>query len=377
MRFAVSEWRDWARGKLAAIRRANRWRATSAFDGEGVIGNVHGQSVISFASNDYLGLTTHPRVRRAAIEAIERWGTGSGASRLVTGTRPIHHDLEAALAIWQGTQRAVVFPTGYAANLAVLQVFAGPDSTVLSDELNHASLIDGSRASRAQTMSFRHNDLDHLDSLLGAISGKKIVVTEAVFSMDGDSPDLRRLADLCIRHRALLILDEAHAVLGPELPAAPELECIRAGTLSKTFAALGGWVAGSDEFIDLLINRARTYIFTTAPTPADMAAASAALHVFNSEEGEQLRARLRRNIAKIKPGHKSPIVPLILGDEEAALAASRKLTDQGFYVPAIRPPTVPLGTARLRIALSALHSDDMIDRLQSALAEVTFATTRT
>jgi 8-amino-7-oxononanoate synthase len=366
----VSEWREWARGKLAAVRRANRWRSTSVFDGAGVLGVVNGRSVVSFASNDYLGLTTHPRVREAALKAVEQWGTGSGASRLVTGTRPVHHELEAALADWQRTERALVFPTGYAANLAVLQVFAGPDATIFSDELNHASLIDGSRASRAQTQTFMHNDLKHLESLLSSASGKKIVVTEAVFSMDGDSPDLQRLSELCVHHGALLILDEAHAVLGPELPLIADLECVRVGTLSKTFAALGGWVAGSSEFIDLLVNRARTYIFTTAPTPADMAAALAALQIFRSEEGEDLRRRLRRNIDTIKADHGSPIIPLILGDEEAALNASRMLMDGGLYVPAIRPPTVPLGTARLRIAISALHSDEMLGRLQSALDNV-------
>jgi 8-amino-7-oxononanoate synthase len=366
----MSEWREWARGKLAAIRRANRWRSTSVFDGAGVVGQVNGRSVVSFASNDYLGLTTHPRVCAAAREAIEKWGTGSGASRLVTGTRPIHQQLEAALAQWQGTDRAVVFPTGYAANLAVLQVFAGPDATIFSDELNHASLIDGSRAARAETMTFQHNDLDQLASLLKATPGKKIVVTEAVFSMDGDSPNVTQLAELCIEYRALLILDEAHAVLGPDLPALSELECIRVGTLSKTFAALGGWVAAPGEFIDLLINRARTYIFTTAPTPADMAAALAAIEVFTSVEGDQLRQRLRRNIEKVSAGHGSPIIPWILGDEEAALAASQMLLDKGLYVPAIRPPTVPLGTARLRVAISAQHSDEMIEQLRSGLASI-------
>jgi 8-amino-7-oxononanoate synthase len=367
----VSAWREWARGKLAAIHRANRWRKSAAFDGAGVVGQVDGRSVVSFASNDYLGLTTHPRVRAAAVAAIETWGTGSAASRLVTGTRPIHHQLEVALATWQQTERAVLFPTGYAANLGVLQVFAAPDSTLFCDELNHASLIDGCRASRAQIVQFRHNDLEHLESLLVGMPGKKIVVTEAVFSMDGDSPDLARLAQLCIRHGALLILDEAHAVLGPELPRdTTELDCIRVGTLSKTFAALGGWVAGSSEFMDLLINRARTYIFTTASTPADVSAALAALEVFTSEEGDRLRAQLRGNIEKIRARHGSPIEPLILGNEEAALVASRQLMDEGLYVPAIRPPTVPLGTARLRIALSALHTKDMIERLRLALIRI-------
>ncbi len=368
----MSDWREWARGKLAAVRRANRWRSTSVFDGAGVVGMVDGCPVVSFASNDYLGLSAHPQVRAAAIDAIEKWGTGSTASRLVTGTRPVHHELEAALADWQGSARAVLFPTGYAANLGVLQVFAGPDATIFCDELNHASLIDGCRASRGETVMFRHNDLQNLEALLAASVSKKIVVTEAVFSMDGDSPDLRGLAELCIQYRALLILDEAHAVLGPELPDdLVELECLRVGTLSKTFAALGGWVAGASEFIDLLVNRARTYIFTTAPTPADMAAALAALKIFTSEEGERLRTQLRRNVQRINPEHTAPIIPIILGDEEAALAASRGLMEAGLYVPAIRPPTVPLGTARLRVALSALHTDEMIDKLRTSLARVT------
>jgi 8-amino-7-oxononanoate synthase len=368
----VSVWREWAQGKLGAIRRANRWRSTAVFDGLGVSGSVNGRELISFASNDYLGLATHPRVRAAAIEAIEKWGTGASAARLVTGTRPIHHELESALAAWQGTERALLFPTGYAANLGVLNVFAPPDATLFSDELNHASLIDGSRTSRAKTVTFRHNDLQHLESLLAQTSGKKIVATEAVFSMDGDSPDLRLLAEICIKHGALLVLDEAHAALGAELPRdLGELECLRVGTLSKTFGALGGWVAGAREYIDLLVNRARTFVFTTASTPADMAAALAALQLFTSHEGEALRARLRHNIAQIKPDHGSAIIPVVLGDEDAALAASRELLDAGLYVPAIRPPTVPLGTARLRIALSALHTDAMIERLRVALSKLT------
>jgi 8-amino-7-oxononanoate synthase len=372
----VSAWREWAHGKLGAIRRANRWRSTTAFDGLGVSCRVHGREIISFASNDYLGLATHPRVRAAAIDAVERWGTGASAARLVTGTRPIHHELESALAAWQGTDRALLFPTGYAANLGVLNVFAPPDATIFSDELNHASLIDGSRASRAKAQTFRHNDLDHLQSLLAQTTGKKIVATEAVFSMDGDSPDLRLLSEICVEHQALLVLDEAHAALGAELPCdLGELECLRIGTLSKTFGALGGWVAGASEFVDLLVNRARTFIFTTAPTPADMAAALAALQIFTGDEGEALRNRLRHNIAQFKSGHGSAIIPVVLGDEGAALGASQALLDAGFYVPAIRPPTVPLGTARLRVALSALHTDSMIEELRVALAKVTKAAT--
>lgn len=364
-------WSDWAQAELQGIRQAGRWRVTRAFDGADVHGRVAERDVISFASNDYLGLASHPRVRAAAIAAIEQWGSGAGASRLVTGTRSLHHELEAALAHWQRTPRAVLFSSGYAANLGVLQVFGTADATIFSDALNHASIIDGCRLARARTVVFRHNDVAQLDELLAATPGRKIVVTESVFSMDGDAAPLPELAGLCAKHAALLIVDEAHAVLRPPTDAIDGIDYLRIGTLSKTMGAIGGWAAGSTPMIELLVNRARTFIYTTASPPADVAAALAALAIYRSEEGVALRARLRRLVDQLRPGHPSAIVPIIVGSESAALVASQAFFEQGLYVPAIRPPTVPPGTSRLRIALSAAHTDAMMARLRVALTRLT------
>ncbi|HEX7116339.1 MAG TPA: 8-amino-7-oxononanoate synthase [Steroidobacter sp.] len=361
-------WRERAQEQLEAIRKADRFRSTIAFDGPGVVGTLNGRHVVSFASNDYLGLTAHPRVREAAQMAIEQYGSGSGASRLITGTRSLHHELETAIARWKGTDRALVFSSGYAANVGVLSALGAADVTILSDELNHASIIDGCRLAKARTIIYRHNDVAQLTGLMESTPGPKLVVTEAIFSMDGDAAPLSDLARLCAAHRALLVVDEAHAVLGPEFPEAPEgLECLRVGTLSKTLAATGGWVAGPSMLIDLLVNRARTFIYTTAPTPADMGAALAALSIYRSEEGTRLRERLRRLVHLIQRGHGSAIIPLVLGPESAAIAAAKALLERGFYIPSIRPPTVPVNTARLRIALSAAHTDEQVEGLLDAL----------
>jgi 8-amino-7-oxononanoate synthase len=360
-------WRDWAEGELARIRAADRWRQLVAFDGAGPEGTVKGRRVISFAANDYLGLAGHPQVCAAAQSAIALYGSGAGASRLITGTRSLHLELEAELARWKGAERALVFPNGFAANLGVLSTLGSEGATVFSDALNHASIIDGCRLAKARTVVYRHADLDHLESLLQDTSGRKIVVTDSVFSMDGDVAPLPDLAQLCVRYGALLVLDEAHAVLGPEAPACEGLELLRVGTLSKMLGSLGGWVAGPASLIDVLVNRARSFIYTTGLSPADTAAGLAALAIYRSAEGQQLRARLRAIIDRLRPGHPSPIVPIILGEDRAALSAAEALLARGIYVPAIRPPTVPLGTARLRVALSAAHTDPMLLQLQEAL----------
>jgi 8-amino-7-oxononanoate synthase len=362
-------WAEWAHAELAALRRADRLRQLVEFDG-GVHGTVGGRPVICFASNDYLGLAHHPGVAEAAREAIDRYGTGSTSSRLVVGTRALHAELEKELADWTGTQHALVFSSGFAANLGVLSTLGTADTTVFSDELNHASIIDGCRLSRAKTVIYRHSDIEQLESLLSKASGRKIVITDLVFSMDGDIAPVEELVRLCVRHEALLVLDEAHAVLGPEVPCHPELQLLRVGTLSKTLGSLGGWVAGPRTLIDLLINRARSFIYTTGLSPADVAAALAALRLYRSPAGQRLRDRLRGLVHRLRPGHSSPIVPCIFGEDHAALCAAEALLSRGLHVPAIRPPTVPAGTARLRIALSAAHTDEMLDRLQHALAEI-------
>ena len=374
------------RDELRQVVEEGRWRAPRTFDAYGPVGALHDATralddpawaprpVVSFASNDYLGLSAHRTVAAAAHDALDRWGTGSGASRLVTGSRPVHDELEQALAAWKGTEAAVTFPTGFAANLGVLGALGGPGVRVLSDELNHASIIDGCRLSRSHVAVYRHCDLGHLGELLRAPSGTPtIVVTDSVFSMDGDAAPLDELVALCADHDALLVLDEAHAVLGPHLPRPQAAPIVRVGTLSKTLGSLGGFVAASRDVIELLVNRARSYIFSTAPTPADAAAALASLRLLRSAEGEALVARLAALVelmaeaGLVPPGHLSPIIPVVLGSEQAALDASASLLAQGLWVPAIRPPTVPVGTSRLRVTLSAAHSDDDVARLLDAL----------
>ncbi len=387
-----SPWEARIRAQLATVVEEDRWRAPREFDALGPAGVLEGGAVVSFASNDYLGLSAHPAVVAAAHVALDRWGAGSGASRLVTGSRPIHGELERALAEWKGTEAAVTFPTGFAANLGVLCVLGGAGVRVLSDELNHASIIDGCRLSRSALAVYRHRAMGHLDELLsagvpsgassaassGSAAAPTIVVSDSVFSMDGDVAPVDELFDLCGRHGALLVLDEAHAVLGPDLPPAARADgaggtVVRVGTLSKTLGSLGGFVAASRDVVDLLVNRARPYIFSTAPTPADAAAALAALRVLRSAEGSALTGRLASLIDRVAeaglapPGHPSPIIPIVLGPEQAALDASAALLDEGLWVPAIRPPTVPVGTSRLRVTLSAAHGDEDVDRLLHAL----------
>lgn len=369
----MTHWNSWAERELAGLRAINRYRETVPFDGDGPEGRVREQRLVSFAANDYLGLASHPQVRLAAISAIERFGAGAMASRLIVGTRSLHVELESLLAEWNQTERALVFSSGYSANLGVLTTFGETDVTLFSDELNHASIIDGCRLAKARTLIYRHLDLQHLQTLLRQTPGRKIVVTESVFSMDGDTAPLPALAQLCSEHGALLILDEAHAALGPKLPATRDLEVLHVGTLSKTLGSLGGFVAGSSRLIELLVNRARTFIFTTGLSPADTAAAAAAVRICRSEEGNHLRARLRSLVDMLRPGHPSAIVPVVLGDDAAALQAAAQLREAGIHVPAIRPPTVPKGTARLRVALSASHSEAMVGNLRAALGRLNCA----
>ncbi|HEY5012593.1 MAG TPA: 8-amino-7-oxononanoate synthase [Acidimicrobiia bacterium] len=372
-------WRAWAAEEGAEIRESGRWREPRDFDGAGPVGTVGGRGhpdrehpapVVSFASNDYLGLTQHPAVIAAAHDALDRWGAGSGSARLIVGSRPVHGELEDALAAWKETERAVLFPTGFAANLGVLSTFGAHDVLICSDELNHASIIDGCRLAHAPVDVFRHADLEHLDWCLERRGDRRaLVVSDTVFSMDGDLADLEGLCRISARHHALLVLDEAHAVLGPALPTElpDDLDIVRVGTLSKTLGSLGGFVAASGPLAALIVNRARSYIFTTATTPADAAAALAALGVLTGTEGAGLIARLHTHVERVRPGHRSPIVPIIVGDDHRALAASASLLELGFLVPAIRPPTVPVGTARLRVALSAAHTAAQVEGLLAAL----------
>ncbi len=367
-------WERWVDAETDGIHAADQWREPRSFDAAGPSGRLTatGQDVVSFASNDYLGLSQHPALKAAAIAAVERWGTGAGASRHVVGSRPVHHDLEAAIAGWRGTEAAVVFPTGYAANLGVLATLGRRGVRIHSDELNHASIVDGCRMARANGAELRvhrHLDLDELAAALAEPGAERqVVVSDSVFSMDGDVAPVDDLLELCARHDALLVLDEAHAVLQP-VPASPADGplVLQVGTLSKTLGALGGFVAGPRATVELLVNRARTHIFTTALSPADAAAALAAVGVLVSAEGDALRARLRDHVERVRPGHPTPVLAVVIGEEAAAMAASAELLEQGLLVPAIRPPTVAPGTSRLRVALSAAHTDAQVDTLARAL----------
>ncbi len=299
----LSIWADRVRARLDTVIASGRWRQPREFDAFGPQGTLDGAHVVSFASNDYLGLSSHPAVVDAAVAATRRWGTGAGASRLVTGSRPVHTALEVALAEWKETDAAICFPTGFAANLGALSVLGGPEVRVLSDELNHASIIDGCRLSRSRLSIYRHCDMSHLSALLEGSPGMPtIVVTDTIFSMDGDAAPVSEIASLCRRHGALLLIDEAHAVLGPHLPPDltrdPGLTLVRMGTLSKTLGALGGFLAGPQDVIDLMVNLARPYIFTTGLTPGDAAAALAALRVLQSPEGNALVVRLADLVAR-------------------------------------------------------------------------------
>ena len=375
-------WSAWADAQAREIRAAGRWRAPRDLDALGTEGTLPADAdrpVVSFASNDYLGLTAHPAVIAAAHDALDRWGAGSGSARLIVGSRPVHAELEAELAAWKGSARSALFPTGFAANLGVLTTFGAAGTIVYSDELNHASIIDGCRLARADTAVYRHGDLDHLRDQLRNRSGRRaLVVSDTVFSMDGDTADVDALVELCAQDHALLVLDEAHAVLGPSVATQPDADVLRVGTCSKTLGALGGFVAGPSRYIELVENSSRPYIFTTAPTPADTAATLAAVRILRSAEGDALVARLRANVDRVRAGHPSPIIPFVCGEEDRAVAAAAALLEHGLIVPAIRPPTVAKGTSRLRVTLSAAHTDAHVDRLLTALAEVFGqATTRT
>lgn len=364
----------WVAHELDRIRSAGRWRATRAFDASGPTGVLDGTPVVSFASNDYLGLSAHPTLRRAACDAVERWGTGATSSPLVVGSRPCHEELAEELCAWKRTGAAAVFPSGYAANLGVLSVFGGPDCLIVSDELNHSSIIDGCRVSRSRVEISRHNDVEHVEAILSGASGARaVVVVDAVFSMDGDEAPVAQLGEVCARHGALLVLDEAHAVLGPAtgmLSGIEGLEVLRVVTLSKALGSSGGAVCGPARSIELLVNRARTFIFSTALSPADAAAAAAAVRLVQATEGRELIARLASLVERVVPGHPSPIIPMVIGSEADAVAASARLLERGLLIPAIRPPTVAPGTSRLRVTLSAAHTDAMVDDLLGALRDL-------
>jgi 8-amino-7-oxononanoate synthase len=378
--------------ELQELERRGRLRACPAMDGDDRTRPVAGGRVLlSFCSNDYLGLASHPDLRDAAQRAAAATGFGASASRLVSGDLPAHRDLEHALAAFVGLPAALLFPTGYQANLGIVTALAQRGDVIFSDADNHASLIDGCRLSRAEIRRYPHCDIAALSDALRSCPApvaqsaplprppRRLIITESLFSMGGDVAPLPQLAALAAEHGAVLVVDEAHAlgVMGPggrglcaESGVIPDA---LVGTLGKAFGSFGGVVAGTRELRDLLVNRARTFVFTTAAPPAVSAAAHAALALIVSADGDCRRRALFERIAQLRDRlplpalRHTPIVPLIIGADQAAVAASQALREQGIFVQAIRPPTVPEGTARLRITLSANHTAADVTALAAAV----------
>ncbi len=338
-----------------------------------------GRQLWNFASNDYLGLARHPEIEAALIEGVRTYGAGSAASRLVCGTLPPHALLEDALAAAKQSEAALTFSSGFATSLGIIPAVVGKHDYILLDKLSHACLVDAARLSGATLRVFPHNDTGKLARLLSSIRAKSahariLVATESVFSMDGDLCPLREITDLVETHDALLLLDEAHGfgVLGDTGMGLAEREGLQKrvtfqmGTFSKAAGLSGGYVAASREWIDLLTNRARSFIYSTAPPPSLAHAALASLTLIRSQEGNELRRKLRESIAILRDSP-TPILPFILGSNDAALAAAADLSDAGFLVPAIRFPTVPRGSARLRVSLSAAHPPEAVSALSAIL----------
>ena len=377
------------REKMHVLERAGLRRALAPLHGRSGATILDGdRRLVDFASNDYLGLAAEPRVAEAAAEFLSKEGTGAGAARLISGHHSAHAELEAALARYAGTEAALLFPNGYMANLGAIPALVGTGDAIFSDERNHASLIDGCRLSRAEVHTVPHADLASLDRILSETAGRfrrRLIVVEGIYSMDGDLYPLSALPSLARRHGAWTYVDDAHGlgVLGPNGGGAVELAGVAGdvdawvGTLGKAFGAAGAFVLGTRTLVDFLCNRARTFVYTTGSPPAIAAAALRAIEIARAEP--ERRERLRANARQIREGlsglgwrPEGPgdghIIPVVLGSSEATMAAGARLRAAGFLVGAVRPPTVPRGTARLRITVSAAHEEAQIDGLLAALA---------
>jgi len=391
--------------RLIAIREQGLLRELRRVDSpQGPRIQIAGRTFLNFSSNDYLGLANHPALKDAAIRAVEQFGAGAGASRLLSGSLAPFHELEEALAAFKGAEAALTFSTGYAAALGTIPALVGKDDLIITDQLVHACIVDAARLSAAQIRIFAHNDLNDLEEILNWADGSRIthhasrtlVVTESVFSMDGDHAPLREIVALKEKYGAWLMVDEAHATglygpnrrgLAEELGVSDRIE-IQMGTLGKALGASGGYICGSRALIDLLVNRARSFIFSTAPVPAAAAAVTAGIQIVQSPEGATRVQELWRRVSdcrtgvapvsnffdKTKNGDRrdacptpSAILPLILGDETAAVSAAAQLRELGIFVPAIRFPTVARGSARLRVTLTAAHSAEDVQSLTKAL----------
>ncbi|HCE06002.1 MAG TPA: 8-amino-7-oxononanoate synthase [Verrucomicrobiales bacterium] len=371
-------------GLLRSLRRIETPQQVEVHSGD--------RELINFSSNDYLGLAAHESLRMAAQDGVETLGAGAGSARLISGSQTIAHELEAALGAFKQTEAALSFSSGYTAALGTVPALVGQGDVVIIDKLVHACLVDAARLSGAKLRVFKHNDLADLESILQWAyerEGNTLVITESVFSMDGDLAPVRDLVQLKNRYGAWLMLDEAHATglygegrrgIAEEMDVADGVE-VQLGTLGKALGAAGGYICGSQALIDMLVNRARSFIFSTAPVPAQLSAAKRGVELVQSNEGEALRKRLWANVDALKNGLiqqgwklpvvRSAIMPLMIGDEREALALAERLGDAGVWVPAMRYPTVARGAARLRITVSAAHQPKHLDALLEALGSGT------
>jgi 8-amino-7-oxononanoate synthase len=393
--------------RLGALRAQGLHRELRRVDSPpGTRIKIGGKTLLNFSSNDYLGLAGDPLLKEAAIQAVEKFGAGSAASRLICGSLAPHHELEAALANFKGAEAALSFSTGYATAIGTICALLGKDDVIVLDKLVHACIVDAARLSGAKIRVFAHNNLENLENILkwAAASSRHpspatrhtLIVTESIFSMDGDAAPLREIVALKEKHGAWLMVDEAHATglygknrrgLVEESGAGGQIE-IQMGTLGKAVGASGGYICGSRPLIDFLVNRARSFIFSTAPVPAAAAAATAGIRLIQSPEGKRRQGVLWERVKQYRTGVRpvsdfakdgdrrdacptlSAILPVIVGDETGAVAASAALREQGIFVPAIRYPTVARGQARLRVTLTAAHTTEEINLLVAMLNQI-------
>jgi 8-amino-7-oxononanoate synthase len=382
--------------RLAAIREQGLYRQLRRMDSpQSPRIEIGGKTLLNFSSNDYLGLANEPALKDAAIQAVEKFGTGSGASRLICGSLAPHHELEEALAAFKGLEAALTFSTGYAAAVGTISALVGKEDVVVIDKLVHASIVDGARLSGAKLRVFAHNDLNDLEEILqwaqkvpGPTSkaqsrARVLIITESVFSMDGDCAPLREIVELKNKYGAWLMVDEAHSTglygkhrrgLAEELGVSSDIE-VQMGTLGKALGASGGYIAGSRTLIDFLVNRARSFIFSTASVPAAAAAATAGICFVQSAKGEERRNMLWERVKEFQPASSDPktlsaILPIIIGDETKALKTAAALLEKNIYVPAIRYPTVARKQARLRVTMTAAHTKEDVAKFRDILHQL-------
>ena len=377
--------------RLAAIRDQGLYRQLRQIDSpQSPHIEIGGRALLNFSSNDYLGLANEPALKEAAIEAVKKFGSGSGASRLICGSVAPHHELEEALAAFKGLEAALTFSTGYAAAVGTISALAGKEDVVVIDKLVHASIVDGARLSGAKLRVFAHNDLDDLEEILqwadqaqgpkskAQSQSRVLIITESVFSMDGDCAPLQEIVALKNKYGAWLMVDEAHATgiygkkrrgLAEESGVSSDID-VQMGTLGKALGASGGYIAGSRTLIDYLVNRARSFIFSTAPVPAAAAAATAGIRFVESSKGEARRKMLWDRVKEFDSKALSAIIPVIIGNETKAVETAAALLEQNIYVPAIRYPTVARNQARLRVTLTAAHEKEDVATFRDILHQL-------